>query len=154
MNVAIAATNHDERNSIIALQAKRLGVKNVISITRDPSYAALLEENGITCISVPYATSAMVENFLDRPGLADLFEIEGGVAGLIDINVPADGKFVGYAIQDIDIPDQCVIAAILRDNEFVVPRGKTQILAGDHVVIVGPRDSIQAAHDIFTATKP
>lgn len=154
MDVAIAATNHDERNSIIALQVKRLGVKNVIAITRDPSYAALLEENGITCISAPYATSAMVENFLDRPGLADLFEIEGGVAGLIDINVPADGKFVGYAIQDIDIPDQCVVAAILRDNEFVVPRGKTQILAGDHVVIVGPRDSIQAAHDIFTATKP
>lgn len=47
MDVAIAATNDDERNSIMALQAKRLGVKRVIAIARDPSYISLLEDNGI-----------------------------------------------------------------------------------------------------------
>jgi len=151
MDVAIAATNNDERNSIIALQVKRLGVKIVIAITRDPAYINLLEENGITCISAPYATSAMVENFLDRPGLADLFEIEGGVAGLVDIDIPVEGKVVGRIIQEIDIPGHCVVAAIIRDNTFVVPRGKTEILAGDHVVIVGPRDSIKEAHDVFSS---
>ena len=153
MDVAIAATNNDERNSIIALQAKRLGVKKVIAIARDPDYVSLLEESGIVCISAPYATSAMVENYLDRPIMADLFQIEGGVANLIDVEVPDNGLVVDMKIQDIDIPDQCVVAAIIRDDKFVVPRGNTIILKNDHVVVVGPSDSIQDAHKIFSGTK-
>ena len=152
MDVAIAATNNDERNSIIALQAKRLGVKKVIAIARDPDYVPLLEESGIVCISAPYATSAMVENYLDRPIMADLFQIEGGVANLIDVEVPENGVVVDKEIQEIDIPDQCVVAAIIRDDEFVVPRGKTKIITHDHVVIVGPGDSIQTVYELFSST--
>lgn len=150
MDVAIAATNNDERNSIMALQAKRMGIKHVIAIARDPSYVSLLEDNGIVCISAPYATAAMVENYLDRPSVADLFEIESGVASLIDIEVPKAGRVVGQKIQEIDIPDQCVVAAVIRDQEFVVPRGQTEINAGDHVVFVGPSQAIQAAYKVFS----
>jgi len=152
MDVAIAATNDDERNSIIALQVKRLGVKNVIAVARDPSYITLLENHDVVCISAPYATAAMIENFLDRPNVADLFEIESGIASLIDMEVPEKAQVVGRTIQDINIPAQCVVAAVIRNNEFVVPRGKTEILSGDHIVFVGPRESIQSAHKIFSAT--
>lgn len=152
MDVAIAATNDDERNSIVAFQVKRLGIKRVIAVVRDPSYIALLEDNGVVCISAPYATSAMIENYLDRPSVADLFEIESGIASLIDMEIPDNAKVVGSVIQDIDIPDQCVVAAVIRDGEFEVPRGKTEIRAGDHVVFVGPSRAIQAAHKIFSAS--
>ncbi len=153
MDVAIAATNNDQRNSIIALQAKRLGIDHVIAVARDPAYVSLLEDNGVVCISAPYATAAMVENYLDRPGVADLFEIESGVASLIDMEVPEDGTVVGSLIQEINIPDQCVVAALIRDGEFVVPRGQTKIIGGDHVVFVGPTEAIQSAHNIFSASK-
>jgi Trk K+ transport system NAD-binding subunit len=56
-------------------------------------------------------------------------------------------------IQNIDIPDQCVVAAVIRNDKFVVPRGQTEIRSGDHVVFVGPSDAIQAAHKIFSAKK-
>ncbi|NBC64734.1 MAG: amino acid permease [Bacteroidetes bacterium] len=153
MDVAIAATSNDQRNSIIALQAKRLGISRVIAVARDPAYVSLLEDSGIVCISAPYATAAMVENYLDRPGVADLFEIENGVASLIDMEVPEGGTVVGRLIQEINIPDQCVVAALIRDDKFVVPRGQTEIKSGDHVVFVGPSESIQAAHNIFSATE-
>ncbi|MEF8940139.1 MAG: TrkA C-terminal domain-containing protein, partial [Salinivenus sp.] len=99
------------------------------------------------------ATAAMVENYLDRPGVADLFEIEGGVASLIDMEVPDGGEVVGQKIQDIDIPDECVVAAIIREDEFVVPRGSTEVCDGDHVVFVGPSEAVQTAHDTFSAQK-
>ena len=149
MDVAIAATNSDERNAIMALQAKRLGIERVIAIARDPDYVSLLEDSGIVCISAPYATAAMVENYLDRPQVADLFEIESGVASLIDMVVPDDSPVVGRHIRDIDIPEQCVVAAVLRDGQFVVPRGETEIRAGDEVVFVGPQADIQTAHRLF-----
>jgi len=139
------------RIAIVALQAKRMGINRVIAIARDPDYVALMEDSGITCISAPYATSAMVENYLDRPGVADLFEIETGVASLIDLTVPDGAEVVGRRIQDIDIPEQCVVAAIIREDEFVVPRGSTEVCGGDHVVFVGPSDAVQTAHAIFSA---
>ena len=151
MDVAIAATNSDERNAIIALQAKRLGIERVIAVARDPDYVSLMEDSGIVCISAPYATAAMVENYLDRPGVANLFEIETGVASLIDLEVPTGGKVVGRRIQDIDIPEQCVVAAIIRGEDFVVPRGDTEVRGEDHVVFVGPSEVVQEAHDIFSA---
>lgn len=149
--VAIAATSNDETNAMAALQAKRLGVGRVIAIVRDSNFVPLLEDNDIVCISAPYATAAMVENYLDRPEVADLFEIETGVASLIDMKVPEGGKVVGREIQKIDVPDQCVVAALIRDERFVVPRGNTQIHAGDHVIFVGPDEAIQAAHEMFSA---
>jgi amino acid transporter/Trk K+ transport system NAD-binding subunit len=151
MDVAIAATSSDERNAIVALQVKRMGIERVIAIARDPDYVSLMEDSGIACISAPYATAGMVENYLDRPQVADLFEIETGVASLIDMKVPDGSPVVGQKIQDIDIPDQCVVAAIIREDTFVVPRGETEICAGDEVVFVGPSDAIQTAHDIFSA---
>lgn len=150
IDVAVAATDHDERNAIAALQAKRLGIERVIAIVRDPNYIALLEDSGVVCISAPYATAAMVENYLDRPGVAELFEIESGVASLIDLEVPPNGRVVGQRIRDIDVPGQCVVAAVLRDDVFVVPRGNTEVLAGDHVILVGPRNEVKAAQDVFT----
>jgi len=106
-------------------------------------------------ISAPLATASMVENYLDRPGVADLFEIENGIASLIDMEVPAKARVVGHVIKDkdIDIPDQCVVAALIRDESFVVPRSKTEILAGDHVVFVGTSEAIHDANAIFKDVK-
>jgi Trk K+ transport system NAD-binding subunit len=52
-------------------------------------------------------------------------------------------------IQDIDIPRECVVAAVIREGKFVVPRGQTEILNGDHVVFVGPPSAVQEAHTLF-----
>jgi Trk K+ transport system NAD-binding subunit len=150
LDVAIAATHHDDRNTIIALQAKRLGVPRVIAVAREADHVALLEQSGVTCISAPFATAAMIENHLDRPGVAKLIQLEGGVANLLDVAVPEAGEVVGMRIQEIAIPDQCVVAAVIRDGAFVVPRGQTEIQARDHIVFVGPPAAVRDAHRIFS----
>jgi Trk K+ transport system NAD-binding subunit len=55
----------------------------------------------------------------------------------------------GKLIQNIDIPKNCVVAAVIRGKEFVVPRGETEIKVGDHVVFVGPATDIKEAQDLF-----
>jgi Trk K+ transport system NAD-binding subunit len=149
VDVAIAASNDDGRNVITALQAKRLGMTQVIAIVQDPDYIPLLEENGVVAMSAPWATAAMVENYLDRPGVSELFEIGTGVASLLGVFVPAGAQVVGKQIRDIDIPNECVVAAVIRGKEFVVPRGNTHINEDDHVVFVGPTSAIKEAQDIF-----
>lgn len=150
LDVAIAATHHDDRNTIVALQAKRLGVPRVIAVARDADHVALLEQNGVVCISAPYATAAMIENYLDRPAVAELIQIEGGIASLIDVAVPPEAAVVGMRIKDIAIPGECVVGAVIRDGGFVVPRGHTEIKPRDHVVFVGPPSAVQEAHAVFS----
>jgi Trk K+ transport system NAD-binding subunit len=149
MEVVIAATRDDGRNVIVALQAKRLGVRQVIAIVQDPDYLPLLEENGIVAISAPWATAAMVENHLDRPGVAELFEIGAGEASLVGVIVPEEAQVAGAQIKTIAIPENCVVAAVIRGKQFVVPRGDTAIEVGDHVVFVGPTAANKNALEVF-----
>ncbi|MEQ9401174.1 MAG: amino acid permease [Longimicrobiales bacterium] len=153
VDVAIAASDIDDRNTIAALQARRLGIPRVIAVVRDPHYVPLLQESGIECISQAYATAAMVENHLDRPGVAELFEIESGVASLLELVVPENGRVVGHTISEIPIPEQCVVAAVIREAAFVVPRGNTELKATDRVVLVGTGDAVEEAHRTFTGPK-
>jgi Trk K+ transport system NAD-binding subunit len=130
-----------------------LGIKQIISIVQDPDYVHLLEEHGIVAISAPWATAAMVENYLDRPGVAELFEIGAGEASLIGVFVPEHAAVAGKMIRDINVPRECVVAAVIRGKRFVVPHGDTQIEVGDHVVFVGPAKAIKQAMNVFMLKK-
>ena len=153
IDVVIAASQDDGRNVISALQARRLGLKQVIAIIQDPDYIPLLEQNEVVAISAPWATAAMVENILDRPVLAQLFEFGMGAASLLDVRVPDNAQVADSLIRDIDVPKECVIASIIRDNKFVVPRGGTRIEVDDRVIFIGPAAAIKRASDRFMVTK-
>lgn len=147
VDVAVAASDDDGANVIIAMQAQRLGMKKVIAIVQDPEYLDILNEQGVVAISAPWTTAGMVESHLDRPGVAELFEIESGTAHLLGVFVPAGSAAADSAIRDLEIPRETVVAAVIREHEFVVPRGDTVILVGDHVVFVGPGDAVTRARD-------
>ena len=159
IDVVIAASDDDARNAIAALQAKRLGVERVIAVVQDPDYVSLPREEGIMSVSVPSSTAVMVErhldqshfsqSHLDRPGVADSFEIGSGVASFTDVTVPEGMRVVGRCLRDVDMPDECVAAAVIREKQFVVPHGRTQIAAGDRIVFVGSPESVEKSRDIF-----
>ncbi len=149
IDLAIAAADDDGTNMIIALQAKRVGIAQVMALVIDPDHVPLLHENGVVAISAPWATAAAVENYLDRPGVADLFEIGAGVANLVGGLVPADARVIGQRISEASVPQECVVAAIIRGEKLVVPRGDTVIEEGDHVIFVGGATAIRKALDSF-----
>ncbi|MCG6962365.1 MAG: amino acid permease [Acidobacteria bacterium] len=152
VDVAIAAEEDDGRNVIAALQAHRVGIAKVIAVVQEPDYVPLLEEEGIVALSAPWATAAMVENVLDRPGIADLFEIGSGVATLVSVTLPSGAKAKGASIQELSLPQSCVIAAIIRGRSFVVPRGSTALDEGDEVVLVGTQGAVKEARDLLLGT--
>lgn len=149
VDVAVAASDDDGHNVISALQAKRLGMSRVMAIVQDSEYIPLLEEQDIIAISAPWATAALVENYLDRPGVAELFEIGSGAAGLVSVRVPQGAQVEGVEIREIGLPRGCVVAAIIRGEEFVVPRGSTVVEADDNIVLVGPHEAVKKANSVL-----
>ena len=153
IDVVIAAFEDDGRNVIAALQARQLKLEKVIAIVQNHQYTQLLEQNNVVVVNAPWATAAMVENILDNPVLAQLFEFGIGAASLLEVSVPKNAKVTGSFIRDIEIPKGCLIAAIIRGKQFVVPRGITNIEADDRVIFIGPASAIKKAFDIFMLKK-
>ncbi|MGD8330513.1 MAG: TrkA C-terminal domain-containing protein, partial [Acidobacteriota bacterium] len=87
--------------------------------------------------------------YLDRPGVADLFEIGEGVASLVGGFVPPEAEVIGKEIRKANVPAECIVAAIVRSGRLVVPRGDTVIEEGDHVIFVGAAAAIRNALDAF-----
>ncbi len=153
IDVVIAAFEDDGRNVIAALQARELKLEKIIAIVQNQEYTQLLEQNKVQVVNAPWATAAMVENILDNPVLAQLFEFGIGAASLLEVSVPENAKVTGTLIRDVDIPKGCLIAAIIRDNKFVVPRGTTTIEVDDRVIFIGPASAIKKAFDSFMLKK-
>jgi len=153
IDVVIAAFEDDGRNVIAALQARQLELEKVVAIVQNHEYTQLLEQNNVVVVNAPWATAAMVENILDNPVLAQLFEFGIGAASLLEVSVPENARVNGNFIRDIEIPQGCLIAAIIRDNQFVVPRGTTSVEVDDRVIFIGPASAIKKAFDIFMLKK-
>ena len=51
----------------------------------------------------------------------------------------ANGKY----LSEIHLPEDCVIASIQRGRQVVVPRGHTQLLAGDRLIVLASDGSLE-----------
>ena len=57
-------------------------------------------------------------------------------SSVTDVYLEPDSRAVGARIVDLKLPEDVVIAAVLRKGELVTPRGSTVFEAGDHVYLI------------------
>ena len=52
----------------------------------------------------------------------------------VQMNIGEKDSWCGKVIKDLPIPQETLIAVILRDEKAIIPSGKTKILPGDKVI--------------------
>ncbi|MFS8542350.1 MAG: hypothetical protein LOD91_00690 [Limnochordales bacterium] len=52
-------------------------------------------------------------------------------------------------LQDLRQAEGTIVGAVVRGDEVIVPRGPTQILAGDHLVLFGTVEALDRAQTLF-----
>jgi trk system potassium uptake protein TrkA len=72
-----------------------------------------------------------------------LLKLRRGRYSLVEEKVPPGAKAIGVAIKDLGLPDQCVIAAIIRHGQIHLPRGTTPLEEGDEVLAVTDTDGAE-----------
>jgi trk system potassium uptake protein TrkA len=65
-----------------------------------------------------------------------LLKLRRGQYSLVEVTVPPEAKAAGSFIKDLPLPDEFVIAAIIRKGKMIVPRGATTIEIGDEVLAI------------------
>ena len=61
--------------------------------------------------------------------------------------LPENFAYSGYKLSDIRLPQQSVIVAVERQFEVVIPRGNTQIFAGDKLVVLVKGNELDLVRD-------
>lgn len=56
----------------------------------------------------------------------------------IKVNITEGGRWDGKQIKDISLPPETIIALIVRHSKRIVPKGFTQLEAGDMAVLCAP----------------
>ena len=146
-DVVIAALDGDERNLLVSLLAKRLGVSRTVAVVETGEYVALFEAVGVDVAVNPRdATAEEIIRFTHEGDTENLALIEDDRAEVIEVEIDAESVLAGRPIREsaTDLPARVTIGAIDRDGAFVTPRGDTVVEVGDHVVLFAETDVIDS----------
>jgi len=137
-DIVIAALDSDEKNLLVSLLARRLGVDRTVAVIEHPEYADVFETVGIdVAVNPREETAEDIIRFTRADHTEKVAMLEHDQAEVIEIEAGVDSILTGRKIAEVtsELPDGIVIGAISRGGDLVTPRGSTVVQPGDHVVL-------------------
>lgn len=134
-----ALTNDDEVNIMSSLLAKRLGVRQVITLISKPAYVDLVQGGEIDiAISPQQATASLLLSYVRRADVVRAHSLRRGAAEAIEAIAHGDAKssrVVGRQLRDIPLPPGATIGALARGAEVLIAHDDIVVQAEDHLII-------------------
>jgi trk system potassium uptake protein len=151
IDVIAACTPNDELNLVICYIARqRYKVRRTIARVNNPHNAWLFNQLFGVDVAMNQAEilAHLIEEEMSMGDMITLLKLRRGNYSLVEEKIPEGARGIGMAIKDLNI-EHCVIAAIIRSGEVIVPRGITTFEAGDEVLAVADPEGAQALEDLF-----
>lgn len=150
----IAVTNDDEVNIMSSLMAKRLGVRQVISLISKPAYVDLVQGGDIDiAVSPQQATTSTLLSHVRRADVARVHSLRRGAAEAIEAVAHGDSKnsrVVGKRIGDIDLPRGTSIGALVRGEDVLIAHDNVVVESDDHVILfMVDKQQVHAVEKLF-----
>jgi trk system potassium uptake protein TrkA len=147
-DLVVAATDKDLVNMLGCVLSKRLGAKRVILRIKDTTrlHDYRFFYKGALGYDVLFSTEELAaESVLRTVATNHALEVEtfaGGQVHLRRLRLGPDSELLGRPLMKLRIPSEVMLVATIRKNVVAVPGGTFELEAGDHVYIVGKRDSL------------
>lgn len=137
--VMVAATGDDKVNLVASLLAKtEYGVPRVVARVNHPKNEWLFDSSwGVdVAVSTPRIISALVEEAVSVGDVVRLFSFRKGQANLVELTLPDTSSCIGKTVEEITLPDDASLAAIVRDGRVITPTPTDVFSAGDELLFV------------------
>jgi trk system potassium uptake protein TrkA len=138
-NVVAAVTGADETNLVISSLARfEFSVPRIIGRVNNPSNAWMFTaEMGVdVALNQADLMAHLIAEEMSLGDMMTLLKLRRGQYSLVEQKVHPEAVAAGRAVQELKLPDKCVLTAIIRKGELIVPRGQTILLGGDEVLAV------------------
>lgn len=137
--VFAATTPNDAQNlAMCYLVRERYGVKRTIARVNNPRNAWLFNDLFHVDVAVNQADilARLIEEEMSMGDMMMLLKLRRGKYSLVEEKIPPKAMAIGVAIKDLNLPTNCVIAAIIRKGDLLIPRGITTLMEGDEVLAI------------------
>lgn len=151
--VFIAVTNSDEDNLVLCYAARtHFKIGRTIARVNNPRNAWLFNETFGVDVTVNQAEiiSSLIEEEMSMGDMMTLLKLRKGNYALVEEKIPEGAVAIGKAIKDLNLPDQCVLAAIFRKGDVVVPHGYTVFEQGDEVLAITDNEGAKEFLKLFS----
>ena len=134
----VSATGQDEANLIACQLAKqRYGVRRNVARVNNPKNLKVMKKLGVDIpVSSTDNIARLIEREIDAAVIKQLLSINRGEATISEVEIPRHYEKNGTSLSNLPLPDECVIVSITRDGNLIIPRGNTQILSGDKIIVI------------------
>jgi len=138
MDVFCALTNDDEANILSAIMAKRFGAGMVMSLVNRTAYVDLIPSNMIDIAISPHqVTIGELLAHIRRGSIAAVHSLRRGGAEVIEAVAKGNkdqSKLVGRRIEEIKMPHNTNIGAVVRGDEVLMGHRDVVIEEEDHLI--------------------
>jgi len=157
-DLVVAVTGNDEINVVACIATKLLtkDAKACTTIARvsNPDYinkpTAHREEIGMDYMICPELTLASeVAGIVSVPSAVGMEAFADGRVEMMEFKVGRNTTFDGIPLADAEIPDCCVISALVREKDVLIPHGSDVMREGDHVIVIGKPEAILDIEGMF-----
>ncbi|HRX84382.1 MAG TPA: TrkA family potassium uptake protein [Phycisphaerae bacterium] len=150
----LAITPHDQDNLVICqLATLQFEVPRAVALANDPDNAAIFDRLGIASFSTTHIVSSLIEQRAALEQITNLLPLGEGRVNVTEIQLDAQSPVAGKALKEIQLPENALIAVVIRDGEPIVPRGGNTLLAGDRVVLITLRENHGPVLKTFTGER-
>lgn len=132
-----AVSHEDEVNLMAGLLAKRTGVARTVSLVHRPDYGEIYRQLGIDVVLSPRTVASdHVLRYCRQAELQSLTILEGGQAEILELVTQEGSRIADTPVRRIALPRGALLAAILKGDRVVIPRGDDVVAIGDTVVVL------------------
>jgi len=151
----VAVTGNDELNIVACMTAKVLNDKvKTIARVSNPDYidrpVSVRDTIGINAMICPELSLASeISQILHIPEAIDVDSFASGQVKMMELIVGEENPLIGKKLLESNLPDCCIMSAIIRDSKLMIPHGDDVIQLNDRVVIVGKTEAVDETKKLF-----
>jgi trk system potassium uptake protein len=156
----VATTPFDEVNIVACAIANRMASPETICLvsradfTPDSRELEGLAQFGINRVLWPEAQlAADIEGVVTAPGAIDAEIFAGGRIRLLEYKLDGTSQLITVPLGQLHLPRGSLIVAVKRGGDLFVPRGSTQLAAGDKIIFMGTPDAMQQVERLVHPTR-
>jgi len=138
-HVLAAVTGLDETNLVITSLARfEFNVPRVIARINNSKNAWLFTpEMGVDAsLNQAEILTSLIAEEMSLGDMMTLLKLRRGKYSLVEEKIFPGALAVNKAIRDLPLPQNCVIAGIIRHGEIVMPRGVTALQEADEILAI------------------
>ena len=151
--VLAACTANDEENLVACYLARvRYGVGRTIARVNNPRNAWLFDDKFHVDVALSNAEimAKLIEEEMSMGDMMTLLKLRRGDYSLVEEKIPSGARAIGIPIKDMKLPDNCIIAAIIRNGKVILPRGLTTLEVDDEVLAITDSEGAEQLTTLFS----